>query len=49
MIDIILTNDNKKPVANCGCALPAEQEKRIYLALRNALLDYPKLLEYFEE
>ena len=49
MIDIILIDDNKKPVVSCGCALPAEQEKRIYLALRNALLDYPKLIEHFGE
>ena len=47
MIDIRIINKNGKEIGNCGCELSEEKEREIYIALRNSLLKYSKLIEIF--
>lgn len=47
MIDITIKDKNNKDIASCGASLSDEKEIKIYFALRNALLDYNKLISIF--
>jgi len=49
MIDIKLCDMGGKRIAGCGVGKSEQEEKEIFLALRNALLDTNKLLEVFGE
>lgn len=49
MIDVKLTDRKGNYIASFGAGLPEDTEKEIYQALRNALRNYPKLIEVFKE